>query len=52
MNSKIKHTEALRNNKRKCEKYRLEGRREINKARRQARIARRLAKAAAKRAAQ
>ena len=51
MNSKMKHATALNNNKRKCEKYRAEGKRETNKARKQARIARRLAKAKAEKSA-
>jgi hypothetical protein len=49
MNSKMKHTDALKRNQAKCAKYKAEGRREINKAKKADKISKRLAKAAVKR---
>lgn len=51
MNSKLKHAEALRNNRAKCKAYRDNDTRAENKARKQARIERRLEQARLKRLA-
>lgn len=47
--SKMRHTNALKSHQAKCKKYRDEGRREKNKARKAEKIAKRLARKKAKR---